>query len=51
MMAAAASLGALIASGDIRVSLYLTILLAAFLLSTLISIMFKHPKIVIQIIF
>ena len=51
MLAIAVVLGACISLVDVKFNLYLTILLIAFLLSTSLSVIFKHPKSVIQIIF
>lgn len=51
MLVGAVVLGSCISLVDVRINLYLTILLIAFLLSTSLSILFNHPRSVIQIIF
>lgn len=50
MTAGAAFIGALVAFGDILFNLYISILLAAFCLSVLLAVLFKHPKIVILLV-
>ena len=51
MLATAILLAVCISFVDIRITLYMTILLIAFLISTSLSALFNHPKRVIYIIF
>ena len=51
VLATAISLAICISFVDIRITLYMTILLIAFLISASLSVLFNHPKRIIYIIF